>query len=202
MRNALLLLLLFIFTSFNKPSVREIRYIKKPIPKKLNYSIQVRKNIRVKFKTWKIPSNKSKWTDKDWLAKMLMTEVHTTDSASIEAIYLFAYTAINHTKILDTTLQAVITRPGAFSGVNKKHYKYWNQEPTDTHKRIALEVLRKGVPKEYNKLYAFCACQSKIVSNKTRAWFNKLPLIKTIEVLNIPLTFYNYPYEIKSKKKT
>jgi len=188
--------LFLVFTSFNNH--REIEIISSEFTAKKRVYTPIEIKVKPRFVSWKIPTNKSEWTNKDWLAKMLMTEVHTTDSLSIESLYLFAYTALNHTELLDTSLQAVITIPGAFSGVNKPNYKYWIREPTDIHKQIALDVLINGVPKEYKDLYAFCACESKVVSRSTRAWFKKLPLQERIEVLGIPITFYNYPY----KKKT
>lgn len=195
MRYALFLLLFFVFTSFN--DYREIEIISSEFTAKKRVHTPIEVKVKPRFISWKIPTNKSEWTNKDWLAKMLMTEVHTTDSLSIQALYLFAYTALNHTELLDTSLQAVITRPGAFSGVNKPNYKYWIREPTDIHKQIALDVLINGVPEEYKDLYAFCACESKIVSKKNKRWFKTLPKIKSITVVGIPITFYNYPYNNK-----
>lgn len=194
MKHVLLLFIYIAASSFHVPeskyefTIQPVNVERKPI-------IKEKLVPKVFHQINSIP--KSQWSESDWLAKMLMTEVHTTDSLSIQALYLFAYTALNHAKLLDITLIEALQRPGAFSGVNKSKYKYWNEEPTLLHKQIAEEVFRDSVPEKYKDLYAFCACESSIVSKKTRKWFNKLPLVETITLYNIPITFYNYPYATK-----
>jgi hypothetical protein len=131
-----------------------------------------------KFKNWSINDKpQSEWTDVDWLAKMMMSEVY--DSIEIEAIYLVGITAKNHSIIDKTTITKAILRPGSFSGVNLPSYIWWRAEPTEMHKRLALRIIAEDVPQHLKKLFAFC--NLKLLSPKTKAWFLSFKVYKNIK---------------------
>ena len=131
-----------------------------------------------KFKNWSINNKpQSEWTDVDWLAKMMMSEVY--DSTEIEAVYLVGITAKNHSIMDKTTITKAILRPGSFSGVNLPSYIWWRAEPTEMHKRLALRIIAEDVPKELSNIFAFC--NLKLLSPKTKAWFLSFKVYKNIK---------------------
>lgn len=151
-----------------------------------NYSTEVKKEVKCidlvveidTFQNWDINSKpQSEWTDVDWLAKMMMSEVY--DSVEIEAIYLVGITAKNHSIIDKTTITKAILRPGSFSGVNLPSYIWWRAEPTEMHKRLALRIITEDVPKELSKIFAFC--NLKLLSPQTKAWFLSFKVYKNIK---------------------
>jgi len=130
------------------------------------------------FVNWSINAKpQSEWTDVDWLAKMMMSEVY--DSTEIEAIYLIGITAKNHSIVDKTTITKAILRPGSFSGVNLPYYIWWRAEPTEMHKRLALRIIAEDVPKELSNIFAFCSLN--LLSSKTKAWFLSFKVYKNIK---------------------
>lgn len=151
-----------------------------------SYYVEVKKEVKcidpvVKidtFQNWDINSKpQSEWTDVDWLAKMMMSEVY--DSVEIEAIYLVGITAKNHSIMDKTTITKAILRPGSFSGVNLPSYIWWKAEPTEMHKRLALRIIAEDVPKELSNIFAFC--NLKLLSPQTKAWFLSFKVYKNIK---------------------
>jgi hypothetical protein len=133
--------------------------------------------IKAEFKNWSINKKpKSKWTDVDWLAKMLMSE--TPDSTDTEGLRLMAITAVVHAEMYGISITKAILRPKAFSGVNKENYIWWKAEPTVTHKKIAIDIVKNGIRKGEPRIYAFC--NMGIISQKARAWFKTLRQYKKI----------------------
>lgn len=151
-----------------------------------NYSTEVKKEVKCidpvvevdTFKNWNINSKpQSEWTDVEWLAKMMMSEVY--DSVEIEAVYLIGITAKNHSIIDKTTITKAILRPGSFSGINLPSYIWWRAEPTEMHKRLALKIIAEDVPKELSNIFAFC--NLKLLSPQTKAWFLSFKVYKNIK---------------------
>jgi len=127
-----------------------------------SYYVEVKKEVKCiepvvevdTFKNWSINTKpQSEWTDVDWLAKMMMSEVY--DSTEVEALYLIGITAKNHSIMDKTTITKAILRPGSFSGINLPSYIWWRAEPTEMHKRL--------------------------VSPKTKAWFLSFKVYKNIK---------------------
>lgn len=136
-----------------------------------------------KFVNWSINSKpQMKWTDVDWLAKMMMSEIH--DSTMIESIYLIGITAKNHTTLLNKSLVECLIRPRAFSGVNHPTYHWWKVEPTETHKRLAIKILEEDTPKHLTELFAFCVFDG--IPLSVQNWFSKFKVYKKINTV----TFY------------
>jgi hypothetical protein len=130
------------------------------------------------FLNWSINTKlQSKWTDVDWLAKMMMSEV--SDSTEIESIYLVGITAKNLSFINKTTIIKTILRPGAFSGVNHFTYHWWKAEPTTVHKRLALKIIVEDVPRKLSNIFAFC--NLKLISYKAKTWFLSFKVYKNIK---------------------
>jgi hypothetical protein len=137
------------------------------------------------FKNWSINSKpKHLWTDTDWLAKMIMTEV--SDSNDLESMYLVGAVAINHTTLFGYTLQEALLRPKAFSGLNREGYHWWKMEPTTTHKKIAIELITNGVSDKACNVFAFC--NMSLISKQTHNWFNSFKLYKKIG----QVSFFSY----------
>lgn len=133
------------------------------------------------FKNWSINAKpQSEWTDVDWLAKMMMSEIN--DSLEIEGLYLVAITAVNHTKMFNRSLVQVLTYPNSFCAVNNNSCYYWRAEPTATHKRLAIIALTQEVPKELSKLFAFCAFDQ--ISNSAKSWFSQFKVYKKIKTVS------------------
>lgn len=125
-----------------------------------------------------------------WLSKTMMSEI--VDKNRTEELELIGVTILNLTRRNNESIKATVTRkvrPGvsAFSGVQKN--RAWYMEPTEVHKSIAKKLLREGVSEDQRDLWAFCNCESPVVSKRTRAWFNTLPLYKKIK----NVSFYEYP---------
>jgi hypothetical protein len=129
------------------------------------------------FLNWSINSKpKDTWTEEDWLAKMMMSEV--ADSTDTESIRLVGVTAINHTKMLNCTIVEALTKKRAFSGVNNEAYHWWRAEPTSVHKKIARELVEKGLKKTDPNVFAFCNLD--IIAPSVRDWFLKFKIYKEI----------------------
>lgn len=137
------------------------------------------------FVDWSINSKpKDKWTETDWLAKMMMSEV--ADSTDTESIRLVAITAIVHTEMLKCDIVTALTKPRAFSGVNNESYHWWRAEPTSVHKKIAKDLVENGIKKGDPRVFAFCNMD--IISPKVRAWFQTFKVYKEIG----GMTFFLY----------
>ena len=137
------------------------------------------------FMDWSINSKpKDKWTETDWLAKMMMSEV--ADSTDTESIRLVAITAIVHTEMLKCDIVTALTKPRAFSGVNNESYHWWRAEPTSVHKKIAKDLVENGIKKGDPRVFAFCNMD--IISPKVRAWFQTFKVYKEIG----GMTFFLY----------
>jgi hypothetical protein len=133
------------------------------------------------FTNWSINEKlQSEWTDVDWLAKMMMSEIH--DSTMIESIYLIGITAKNHTKLLNKSLVEVLTKPKSFSGVNHPTYHWWKAEPTAVHKLLAIKILSENSPKHLTELFAFCVFDQVGISAKN--WFSKFKVYKKINTVS------------------
>lgn len=133
------------------------------------------------FVNWSINAKpQSEWTDVDWLAKMMMSEIN--DSLETEGLYLVAITAVNHTKMFDKSLVQVLTYPNAFCAVNNNSCYYWRAEPTTVHKRLAIKALSQEVPEELSKLFAFCAFDQ--ISNSAKSWFSQFKVYKKIKTVS------------------
>ena len=159
MRYAILLLLLGAATSFSN-SKAEPSDIKEEV-----------------FVDWSINSKpKHKWTETDWLAKMMMSEV--ADSTDTESIRLVAITAIVHTEMLKCDIVTALTKPRAFSGVNNESYHWWRAEPTSVHKKIAMDMVENGIRDNDPRVFAFCNME--IISPSVRAWFETFKIYKEI----------------------
>jgi hypothetical protein len=159
MRYAILFLLLATATSFSNSKAK---------------SPEIKEEV---FVNWSINNKpKDEWTDTDWLAKMMMSEV--ADSTDIESVRLVGVTAINHTKMLNCTLVEALTKKRAFSGVNNEAYHWWRAEPTSVHKKIAKELVEKGLKKTDPNVFAFC--NLKIIDPMVRDWFLKFKIYKEI----------------------
>jgi hypothetical protein len=129
------------------------------------------------FSNWSINNKpKEEWTDVDWLAKMMMSEV--ADSTDTESIRLVAITAIVRTEMLNCSLIEALTKPRAFSGVNNEGYFWWKAEPTVTHKMIAKDLVNNGIKKDDPRIFAFCNLS--IINQKAADWFNKFKVYKKI----------------------
>lgn len=167
MRYAILLLFISTATSFSN-SKAEPSEIKEKV-----------------FVDWSINSKpKDKWTETDWLAKMMMSEV--ADSTDTESIRLVAITAIVHTEMLKCDIVTALTKPRAFSGVNNESYHWWRAEPTSVHKKIAKDLVENGIKKGDPRVFAFCNMD--IISPKVRAWFQTFKVYKEIG----GMTFFLY----------
>lgn len=167
MRYAILLLLLGAATSFSN-SKAEPSDIKEEV-----------------FVDWSINSKpKHKWTETDWLAKMMMSEV--ADSTDTESIRLVAITAILRTEMLKCDIVTALTKPRAYSGVNNESYYWWKAEPTSVHKKIAKDMVENGIRDNDPQVFAFCNID--IISPKARAWFEKFKVYKEIG----GMTFFLY----------
>jgi hypothetical protein len=168
MRYAILLLLLSAATSFSN-SKAEHSDIKEEV-----------------FVDWSINSKpKHKWTETDWLAKMMMSEV--ADSTDTESIRLVAITAIVHTEMLKCDIVTALTKPRAFSGVNNESYHWWRAEPTSVHKKIAKDLVENGIRCDDPRVFAFCNMD--IISPSVRAWFEKFEVYK--EIGGVTFFLYN-----------
>jgi hypothetical protein len=133
------------------------------------------------FVNWSINAKpQSEWTDVDWLAKMMMSEIN--DSLDIEGLYLVAITAVNHTKMFDRSLVEALTYPNIFCAVNNNSCYYWRAEPTTVHKRLAIIALSQEVPKELSNLFAFCAYDQ--ISNSAKSWFSQFKVYKKIKTVS------------------
>jgi hypothetical protein len=129
------------------------------------------------FVNWSINNKpKEEWTDTDWLAKMIMSEV--ADSTDTESIRLVGVTAINHTKMFNRTIVEALTAPRQFSGVNNEGYHWWKAEPTSVHKKIAKDLVEKGLKETDPNVFAFCNLD--IISQKAKNWFLKFKVYKEI----------------------
>lgn len=168
MRYALLLLLLTAATSFSNSKAKQPA-IKPDV-----------------FVNWSINSKpKSEWTETDWLAKMMMSEV--ADSTDTESIRLVAITAIVHTEMLKCDIVTALTKPRAFSGVNNEGYHWWRAEPTIVHKKIAKDLIENGIRENDPRIFAFC--NMSIISPKVKAWFEKFEVYK--EIGGVTFFLYN-----------
>jgi len=129
------------------------------------------------FSNWSINDKpKEEWTETDWLAKMIMSEV--ADSTDTESLRLVAITAIVHTKMLNCSVIEALTKPRAFSGVNNESYHWWKAEPTVTHKKIAIDLIKNGIKKDDPKIFAFCNLS--LVPTSVANWFNSYKTYKKI----------------------
>lgn len=133
--------------------------------------------IKKEFVNWSINGKpKEQWTDTDWLAKMIMSEV--ADSTDTESIRLVAITAIVHTKMLKCSLVEALTKPRAYSGVNNESYYWWRAEPTATHKMIATDLVENGIREDDPNVFAFCNLD--LIRPSVAAWFNSFKVYKKI----------------------
>lgn len=138
-----------------------------------------------KFINWSINDKpKEQWSEVDWLAKMMMSEV--ADSLDTESIRLVGLTAIVHTKMLKCNIVSALTKPRAFSGVNNEKYHWWKAEPTIVHKKIARDLVEHGIKLNDPKIFAFCNLD--IISPKVRDWFMTFKIYKKIG----DVTFFIY----------
>ena len=129
------------------------------------------------FLNWSINSKpKDTWTEKDWLAKMMMSEV--ADSTDTESIRLVGLTAIVHTKMLKCDIVTALTKPRAFSGVNNENYHWWKAEPTIVHKKIASDLVEHGIRDSDPNVFAFCNLD--IIAPSVRDWFMTFKIYKEI----------------------
>jgi hypothetical protein len=169
MRYAILLLLLGAATSFSNSKAE---------PSEIKEKEEV-------FVNWSINNKpKSEWTETDWLAKMMMSEV--ADSTDTESIRLVAITAMVHTEILNCDIVTALTKPRAFSGVNNESYHWWKAEPTSVHKKIAMDMVENGIRDNDPRVFAFCNME--IISPSVRAWFETFKIYKEIG----GMTFFLY----------
>lgn len=169
MRYAILLLLLSAATSFSNSTTKAI-------------DIEIKEEV---FVDWSINSKpKNEWSEVDWLAKMMMSEV--ADSTDTESIRLVAITAIVHTEMLKCDIVTALTKPRAFSGVNNESYHWWRAEPTSVHKKIAKDLVVNGIKNGDPRVFAFCNMD--IISPKVRAWFQTFKVYKEIG----GMTFFLY----------
>lgn len=137
------------------------------------------------FINWSINAKpKEEWTEVDWMAKMMMSEV--ADSTDTESIRLVAISAMMHTEMLKCDIVTALTKPRAFSGVNNESYHWWRAEPTSVHKKIAKDLVENGIKEDDPRVFAFC--NMGIISPKVRAWFETFKVHKKIG----EVTFFLY----------
>jgi hypothetical protein len=141
--------------------------------------VELRKQKAEFNKPWIINDiPKKQWKDEEWLAKMIMSEI--CDSTEIEGLYLVGATAINRSIKDNCTITETINKPKQYSGVNNENYMWWKAEPTSVHKRIAIDLIKNGVDKKLNNIFAFCNL-NQIKNQKIKNWFLQFKIYKKIK---------------------